>query len=319
MAKSKTVKEGAPKAIKPTTVDDGAGVYIDPLTDFGFKRLFGDKELMMNFLNAVLDVKDGIVELHYGNTVRTGISKDDRTTIFDLYCTTGKGERIIVEMQTIRHDYYKDRALYYASRLIQEQAKKGKDWDFMLYPVYSVNILNFCLDKELKTKKYSSYIQLIDNMTNQLFYDKLTFIYLELPRFTKKENQLKDNVEQWMYALKYLPKLDKLPDNLRNEVFEKLFELARIAKMSRKQQNAYYKSVQDMSIIKNQFLKMESTISALTKDVSVLTQDNAVLTQNNAALQKKVEELQRKLRSSDKRKSVRTIKAKTKVDNFLVS
>ena len=291
---SNTIKEVSPKATIPKT-PKGAGIYIDPLTDFGFKRLFGDKELMMNFLNAVLDIKDSIIDLHYGNTVKTGLSKDDRTTIFDLYCTTSKDEHIIVEMQTIRHDYYRDRALYYASRLIQEQAKRGKEWDFKLFPVYSVNILNFRLDKKIKTKHYASYIQLIDKDTHQLFYDKLTFVYLELPRFrfTKtKEDDVMNDAEQWMYALKYLSRLDKLPARLQNEVFGKLFELAQIAKMSRKEQNAYYKSVHDMSIIKNQFLKMENTIAVLKQDVAVLTQDNAALTQKIAEYQQRYGKLE---------------------------
>ena len=42
------------------------GIYIDPLTDFGFKRLFGDKDLMIDFLNGVLDIKDSITDLTSG-------------------------------------------------------------------------------------------------------------------------------------------------------------------------------------------------------------------------------------------------------------
>ena len=187
------------------------GIYINPLSDFGFKRLFSNKELMINFLNCVLEVKDGIEDLHYSNTVRTGISKDDRAIIFDLYCTTGKGERIIVEMQTMSHDNYKERTVYYATRPIQEQAKRGKEWDFSLCQVYSVNIVNFCIDEDLPQKTFLSHIQLMYKEFHHVYYDKLTIVYLELPRFTKKENEITTNVEQWMYALKYLPQLDRMP------------------------------------------------------------------------------------------------------------
>ena len=253
---------------KQIIVEESPGVYIDPLSDFGFKRLFGDKELMINFLNSVLKIKDNIEDLHYSNTVRTGISKDDRSIIFDLLCTTGKGERIIVEMQTMPHDNYKERTVYYASRLIQEQAKRGKEWNFSLKGVYSVNIVNFCVDEELSEKSYLSHIQLMYKDILRVYYDKLTIVYLELPRFTKKENELKTNVEQWTYALKYLPKLDRLPANLRNKVFEKFFELARIAKMSKKEQNAYYKSLHDMSIVKFTFSNMENKIAELQKQLA---------------------------------------------------
>jgi len=58
------------KNIVPKPQD--AGVFIDPRTDFGFKRLFGEKDLMIDFLNSVLDIS--IVDLEYRNTVRTGAS-----------------------------------------------------------------------------------------------------------------------------------------------------------------------------------------------------------------------------------------------------
>jgi len=267
---------------------DNQDIYIDPLSDFGFKRLFGDKELMISFLNCVLNIEDTIEDLHYGNTVRTGISKDDRAVIFDLYCTTKKGERIIVEMQTMSHDNYKERTVYYASRLIQDQAKRGKDWDFALQPVYSVNITNFNIDEELTDKSYLSHIQFMYKGINKPYYNKLTIIYLELPRFTKKESELKTNVEQWVYALKYLPKLAKMPTALRNEIFGKLFELAQIAKMTKKEQNAYYKSLHDMGIVKNEIAKRDRTIFA---------QGNTITAQGNTitAQAQRIAELERQL------------------------
>jgi len=246
-----------------------AGVYIDPRTDFGFKRLFGEKDLMIDFLNSVLDIKDGIVDLEYRNTVRTGISKDERATIFDLYCSTGTGEQIIVEMQNIPHEYFIDRVVYYASRLIQQQGKKGKDWDYQLPPIYSVNIVDFKLDKESKTNKYLSYIQLLDRETKKLFYDKLTLVFLELPRFKKPADKLKTNVDNWMYAIKNLPKLNETPEKLGAEVFKKLFALAKIARMTAEQQNDYYKSLHDMSLIKIQFGKMETTITEQGNTITV--------------------------------------------------
>ena len=284
----------AKKSIISKEVPKDVGVYIDPRTDFGFKRLFGDKELMIDFLNSVLDVKDGIVELQYRNTVRTGLSKDDRTAIYDLYCTTGSGEHtsyfvqstsIIVEMQTIPHENYIERIVYYISCLIQQLGKKGKDWDFGLPAVYSVIIVDFMLDKEKVTEKYLSKIKLLNCETKELFYDKLTLMFLELPRFTKKVDVLETNVEKWVYALKNLPKLDRMPSKLRAKIFNKLFELAKIAKLTSEQQNNYYKSLNDMGIIKIQFGKMEKTIA---------TQDKTI-----AAQAKRIAELERRLGLND--------------------
>jgi predicted transposase/invertase (TIGR01784 family) len=130
MAKSKAVKDKLTR-------------YINLLTDFGFKRIFGEeanKDLLVDFLNAVLNIEGGIKKLEYGNPERQGRVKKDRKAVFDLYCTTGKGERIIVEMQKVPQTFYADRSLYYASFLIQEQGKRSK-WNFELTSVYSVNIV----------------------------------------------------------------------------------------------------------------------------------------------------------------------------------
>jgi len=259
------------KNIVPKPQD--AGVFIDPRTDFGFKRLFGEKDLMTDFLNSVLGIS--IVDLEYRNTVRSGVSKDERATIFDLYCSTETGVQFIVEMQNLPHEHFIDRIVHYAGRLIQQQGKKGKGWDYRLPPIYSVNILDFKLDKKIITDKYLSYIQLLDRDTKKIFYDKLALVFLELPRFNKTADKLETNVDYWMYALKNMPNLNELPDILDAEVFKKMFDLAKIAKMTAEQQTDYYKSLHDMSLMKIQFGKMESTISEQGKTIAVLTQEIA--------------------------------------------
>jgi len=102
------------KAIKAKDL----GVYINLLTDFGFKRIFGIKEVMIKFLNTVLDVEGGIKDLRYGNPEQLGFSQYDRKAVYDLYCITGKDEHIIVEIQSAPQVYFKDRVLTYISRLI---------------------------------------------------------------------------------------------------------------------------------------------------------------------------------------------------------
>jgi predicted transposase/invertase (TIGR01784 family) len=251
----------------------------------------------MDFLNALLNIEGGIVDLYYGNPEKAGIIKTDRTAFYDLYCTTGTGAQIIVEMQAVPQDFYKKRTLYYAAVLIQQQNVKGKDWDFSLYPVYSVNILNFALEPDKPKKKYVSRIQLMDIDDRRIFYDGLTLVYLELPLFTKNEKQLKTKFEQWVYALKYLPKLDKLPEALRNDVFEKLFEEAKIAKMSRKELNEYNKSrkiLSDMNIVKHQLEKKDKAIETLSNDVVTLSNNVTTLSNQNAEQAKIIEEYRRK-------------------------
>jgi len=221
-------------------IDEPESKYINPLTDFGFKHIFGDKELLIDFLNAVLKIKGDIIDLHYDNPEIPGSSEKDRTTIFDLYCTTGSGESIIIEMQNQSHTYFIDRIIYYTSRLIQEQGenKKGDEtWNFELNPVYSVNIVNFTIRKRKKKQanEYISYAHLMYDDDKQVVYEKLSFVFLELPNFKKEEHDLENNIDKWMFTLRNLTKLNNLPDALRNRIFEKLFLKAEIAKLTKEE------------------------------------------------------------------------------------
>jgi len=300
-----TRRKGTAKPPRPKkAVVDDIGVYISLLTDFGFKRIFGteaNKDLLIDFLNAVLKVKGGIKDLQYANPERKGRIKTDRTPIFDLYCTTGKGERIIVEVQNESHKNFKERGVHSVSCSIQEQGKKGKEWKFDLCPVYLVNIVNFKLNKRQKTEKYASYIQLLDRDTHQLFSDKLTLVYLELPRFKKKEDELKNNVERWMYIFKHLHDLKNVPENLHSDVFQKLFEEAKIANMTPEEYDAYYKSLlisKQMNIVLDEYKEKvavrDKTIAALRKRDA--EKNNALAQKDNALAEKDkiIAEYQRK-------------------------
>jgi predicted transposase/invertase (TIGR01784 family) len=128
-AVKKPEKKATTTRKKATKVEE-LGRYINPLTDYGFKIIFGDDEFLIDFLNAVLDIDGGIAKINYGNTEWKGEHEESPTTYFDLYCTTGKGEHIMIEMQHRREENFRDRVLYYASRLIQLQGKQGKEWNY---------------------------------------------------------------------------------------------------------------------------------------------------------------------------------------------
>jgi predicted transposase/invertase (TIGR01784 family) len=284
MAENKS-KTGIPKKPGRKLPIEDLGVYVNLMTDFGFKRIFGEKETMLHFLNTILadDIKESIVDLHYENTERLGLSKYDRKAIYDLYCITENGARIIVEMQVISQQYFMERIAFYATRLIQEQSKKGKDWDFNLQPMYSINILNYYLDEKLVTDKYASYVQLIDRDTHRVFYDKLTLIFVELPRFTTELKQLKTFLEKWIFIIKRLHELNELPEELSEEVFEKLFETAKTSRMTRKDLYNYLKDLNNMNIVQNEIRALKNIISTMNsdlieKDKNLAIKDNVIAT-----------------------------------------
>jgi predicted transposase/invertase (TIGR01784 family) len=216
--------------------------YINPFTDFGFKKLFGtevNKDLLMDFLNELIHSQGKIKEVKYLNPEQLGRSEDDRRAVFDIYCETETGETFIVEMQKAKLNFFKDRSVYYSSFPIREQGLRG-DWDYHLKSVYTVGILNFVFNESKDDKDYyHSEVKLMDTKKKTIFYDKLTFIYLEMPKFNKEIDQLDTRFEKWMYVLKNLSKLQELPPQLQERIFEKIFRVAEIAKMN-KQEIAEY-------------------------------------------------------------------------------
>lgn len=225
-----------------------ASRYINPFTDFGFKKLFGEemnKEILIAFLNALLPQEGNIVSINYLKNERLPATEFERKAVFDLYCENERGEKFIVEMQKAKQRYFKERSLYYATFPIQEQSIPGGEWDFNLKAVYMVAILDFTFDDEADKERYIREIKLMDTQTNTLFYDKLTFLFLEMPRFHKSEEELNSQFDKWMYVLKNLPRLTDRPAHLQERIFEQLFRLAEIARFNPADREAYNDSLKN--------------------------------------------------------------------------
>ena len=217
--------------------------YISLLTDFGFKRVFGtepNKAILIDFLNTLLPDHHRIQDLSFKNNENLGSTQIDRKAIFDIYCQAESGERFIVEIQKAKQNFFKDRSVYYATFPIQEQAQKG-DWNFELGFVYTVGILDFIFDDHKHDDTIVHVVEL-KNQHCEVFYNKLKFIYIELPKFKKTIDELNTHLEKWLYLLKHLAELsDRNP--LQEGIFRDLFAAAEIANFSQAEQNSYQNSL----------------------------------------------------------------------------
>ena len=214
--------------------------YINPHTDFGFKRLFGSEcntELLISFLNTIFHGKQNIQKVTY-------INSESRPGFFVVRCENDNGEKFIVEMQNVYQEFFKDRTIYYSTFPIREQAQRGGDWDFHLNPVYTIGLLNFNFADGLENaKRWHHEVKLMEVDTHEVFYDKLTYIYVEIPKFDKKESELESMYDKWMYVLKNLSNLMQRPAALQERVFTRLFEQAEISKFDKQELKLYEDSV----------------------------------------------------------------------------
>ncbi len=229
--------------------------YINPFTDYGFKKLFGEepnKDLLLDFLNELLKEEQGqITSLTYLKTEQLGAADIDRKAIFDLYCENEKGEKFIVELQKSKQNFFKDRTVYYSTFPIRDQAKRA-DWDYELKTVYTIAILDFVFDADKnEPNKYRYDVKLTDIETKKVFYNKLTFIYLEMPKFKKTLDELETRFDKWLFVLRNLNRLDRIPERLKEQIFLKLFETAEIAKFTPAQILTYEDSLKYYRDLKN--------------------------------------------------------------------
>ena len=228
--------------------------YINPYTDFGFKKLFGtamNKDLLISFLNALFKGKPTIKDVTYTPNEQLG-AYGSRRAIFDVFCETESGEKIIVEMQKTEQDYFKDRSVFYASFPIQQQGRRGVEWDFNLKSVYTVGVLNFVFpEDEYDPECYHHEVKLLDTADHHIFFEKLTFIYLEMPKFNKTEDELDGMLDKWLFVLKNLSRLFERPKALQERVFEKLFKQAEIARFTPEEVMEYEESIKVYRDLKN--------------------------------------------------------------------
>ena len=229
--------------------------YISPFTDFGFKKLFGtelNKDLLIDFLNELLRAETGkIVDLTYLSIEQLGMIPDMHKAVFDMCCENERGEKFIVELQKAKQNYFKDRSIYYSTFPIQQQAEKG-NWNFKLKAVYTIGILDFVFDEDKQDHDvFHHEVKLVDKSTQKVFYDKLTYIYLEMPKFKKREDELETHFDKWLYVLKNLEYLSNRPAKLQEKVFAKLFEQAEIANYTAREYHEYEQSLKVYRDLKN--------------------------------------------------------------------
>jgi len=254
--------------------------YIDPMTDFAFKRLFGsdpNKDLLIAFLNEVFRGRKLIADLVYNKNEHPGETKHEGGAIFDLLCTGTDGEQFIIEVQRGKQEKFKQRALFYTSRLISEQAPKGKrsEWAYNISGVYLIALLeDFVLDDSLAAE-YLHDICLCNRDTGKIFYDELGYTYIELRNFVKLDSELETDLDRWLFVLNNMSSMDKLPAYLRKPVFEKLFNIAEYSNLTKEEKMLYdsslkqkwdNKNVLDYAVKEADKIARESFVKNLIQD-----------------------------------------------------
>ena len=225
--------------------------YINLMVDWSFKRVFGtevNKDILIEFLKVIFP-QFAITDITYIPTEQLGIMEDDRKAIFDVLCKTEDDKTFLVEMQRGRQEHFFERALYYTSFPIMKQGKKtiakeeeeGADpWDFSLDGVFFLGVLDFKYEQDEMTEhRY----QLLETKTLKRMTDKLEFVFVEVAKFDKREDELETDLDKWLYLLKNMSTLLERPAALRDRVFGRLFDVAEYARLDDEERKKYVEAM----------------------------------------------------------------------------
>jgi predicted transposase/invertase (TIGR01784 family) len=229
--------------------------YINPFTDFGFKKIFGNEENtepLKSLLNDILHLENNkkIKNITFKNGEFLPDSPEDRRAIFDLFCEDNNGDFFIVELQKMYQEFFQSRALYYTTFPIQQQASRGK-WDFRLTPVYFIGLLNFKVNEF--GDSYIHHGKITDIYTKKVMYEELNMIYIEIPKFKKQKTELSNHLEWWIWFFQNLTKVDDIPDELKGDVIADAFDIAEFSKMKRVEQDKYQMNLKVYRDLVNSF------------------------------------------------------------------
>jgi predicted transposase/invertase (TIGR01784 family) len=216
------------------------GKFVNPFTDIGFKRIFGQevsKPLLLDFLNNLLKGERTITDLTFLDKEQPADYCDDRSLIYDIFCLTDTGEKIIVEMQNKEQPHFADRCLYYYSQAVSRQGERGADWNYQIDAVYLVAFVNFHM--EGLADNFRTDVVLMNKQRGVIFSDKERFIFLQLPVFRKEAEECRDDFERWIYVLKNMEILDRMPWAAKDSVFRKLAEIGEVSNMTKDERIEY--------------------------------------------------------------------------------
>ena len=186
--------------------------FVDVTTDVAFKKIFGSdqhKDILIGFLNAVLD-------LHGEKSIRDVTLKNPwqapdiailKETILDIKAVDNRGVSFIVEMQVEKKYAFQKRAQYYTAKAYTSQIDKGEEYP-KLGQVIFIGILDFsCFDGD----DYLTRHLILNQATQKQELQDLEFNFLELPKFTKTEDELDGIIEKWVYFIKNVGNLTMIP------------------------------------------------------------------------------------------------------------
>jgi len=205
--------------------------YLDITNDIAFKRVFANKEhkdITLNFLNAILERPEGrrITSIEFLNTDNIPAIKEEKFSIVDMRCVDQANETYIVELQARPQANFGKRCQFYASITLVKQMDNAENKNYeKLAPVILIGILDFVMFK--RHDRFHCHHYLADRVDGVQDLKLMEFHFIELPKFTKTETELENDMERWIYFFKNSGERNIRPESItkKNKAIDDAFGL----------------------------------------------------------------------------------------------
>lgn len=213
-------------------------IFINPKTDFAFKKIFGSqesKDILISFLNGILyDSHPTIQDLEILNPYLAPKIRGLKETYLDVKARVTGDKTVIIEMQVLNLEGFEKRILYNAAKSYSTQLDSGDDYT-LLNPVIALTITDFEMFEGLEKTISRFLLKEKDYLIDYPIYD-IELVFVELPKFHKEMSELETLTDKWLYFLKSAKRLDSVPDIMREvPAIQKAFEVANQANLSREE------------------------------------------------------------------------------------
>lgn len=228
--------------------------FLDAKADIAFKKLFGDiahKHVLISFLNNVLKRNAGnlIIDVTINDPLSLSYNVTNPTTkrevrlsklnIIDIRCTDEKSNHCIIEMQVTTQKDFDMRAQFYSSTALSRQLEQ-KEQGSELIPVIFIGVV----DCELfNNKEYINTYSMLNTKTYERDLKLFEYHFIELPKFHKKIDELKNVLDKWIYLLKHAEQLIEVPTAFEEAELKEALHVLNRSNWSKKELEAYDKDV----------------------------------------------------------------------------
>ncbi|MDR0517351.1 MAG: Rpn family recombination-promoting nuclease/putative transposase [Fibromonadaceae bacterium] len=223
-------------------INKGLGCFADLKLDMPFKKTFAnesEKEPLIVMLNVFLERKlsSPIVDVHIKNPYTPGQTFESRDAVFDIFCKDAKGNKFLVEVQVGRKAFFIKRVLFYACMAVTNSGVKG-NWDFNYPPVYCLSFMDFDL-VDFRNDNVIQYVSLSNEDYPEIRYNYINMVFVRLPLFNKTLEECETLQDKLIFSLRHAHKLKVKPEEFGEGVFEKIFDIAKIARFSKEEHSIY--------------------------------------------------------------------------------